>query len=113
VYGEINTRSKRFRVRRTDGNQDDIERTLQHIQTYGNIVRLGALGMKTKWRAPGGMQSKQTVQERHAVGSAYAKVLANRYQDIIKEVELAELPHDVNFKFFASPHRRIVPMRLT
>jgi hypothetical protein len=112
VYGEVNSRGKRFRVARSDGNQDDVERTLQHIRAYGNIVRLSALGMKTIWRAPGGMQARQTVQERHAIGRSYARVLARRFPDIVKRVEIAELPHDVNFKFFVSPTCLIVPMPL-
>ena len=111
-YGEVNTRAKAFRVQRADGNQDDIERTLQHIREYGNIMRINGLAMKTVWYGPGGVQATMSLERRHANGRARAAQIAKKYKDIIKSVTDAEPPHEVDYKLKVSPTRRRIPMPL-
>jgi len=112
LYGQINTRDKRFRIPRTDGIQDDVERSLQHITAFGNVVRLNALGMKTKWHGPGGLQSVFTLRQRHTVSIQHARDLIKAYPKHLKSIKIAEFPHDVDFKFHRSPAHLVVPMPL-
>lgn len=104
AFGVIASHDKRWFV--LENEHEDIERTLQHLEHEGQVVRLNIVGYHTKYMAPGGIRAHGV--DRSEDSKKRAEQLIARYPQWLKP----EIKYKAKYGWYNPQLRRVTGLKV-